>query len=146
MLYRIPVRNIKEGYYIRWYFNGWHYWMFYPGNQNMITNGKDYRTTGSQSVQMGTGNLSLSEMEALRTLLKSKTVFVLSGTLWKEVRISAGSQVIFSNDVDGYEMELIINSDIDIQLSTVQETTEIEYLTDDSGSILTDDSLEIIQF
>jgi hypothetical protein len=118
--------------------------MFYPGNQNMITDGKDYRTTGSEEVQIGTGNLSLSEMQALKTLLKSKLVYVLSGSLWKQVRVTSGSQVIFRNDVSGYEMELTINSDIDIQLSEVQETTELTTLTDDSLSILTDDSLEII--
>jgi hypothetical protein len=144
MLYRIPIIDRCKGYYIRWYFNGWHYWMFYPGGQTVDTEGQNYSTKSGQIITIGSGNLTMNQMEALRTLLNSSDIWVLSGSEWRQVNIQSGSQVVYSNNVNGYEMEIVINSSITIDLSNTVETSASETLTDESGSIITNESLEII--
>jgi hypothetical protein len=143
----VPIKYKTAGYYLRWYFNGWHYWYFIPGSRNLITEGQNYATNGKQTIAMYAGQVSLSDIGGLRGLLLSKEVYIYTVNGWALIRVNPGSQIVYNSEIDGYEMELIctgyFNSNI-ITTYTKNEKIPLYVLTDDAGSQLTDDSLELI--
>ena len=105
-LVNILMRKPCKGYYLRWWYNGWHYWFFLPGEMTMITEGEEYRTIGTREIRMGTGQLILTQMQAIRTILNTREVYLLTSDGWKNIRIEPGSMKIYGNQIDGYEAEI----------------------------------------
>ena len=73
---RINLQCPYAGYYLRWYYNGWHYWHFRPGQQNIITEGENYRTLGKKKITLGTGNINYQQLTAIRSLLLTNEIQV----------------------------------------------------------------------
>ena len=107
-LTKILIRRPCGGYYLRWYYNGWHYWLFYPGAQKYKTDGEDYRTLGIKRVNIGSGPVSLNQCKGLRTVLSTTEISLYTDGGWKSVRVDPGTFKIAGNGVDGYEIELIL--------------------------------------
>lgn len=107
-LVRIPVKSACTGYYLRWYYNGWHYWFFKPGQIALNTEGEKYNTLSTQELRIGTGQVTTSQIVALRTILNTREVYLLNNFGWADVRVLPGSVDVKNNYIDGYEMEITI--------------------------------------
>ncbi len=103
---RIPIIRRNTGVYIRWWYNGWHYWLFYPGVINYKTEGEKYRTYGTRYRKLSTGQVSGSQIEAIRSLLNSTQIKIYTDSGWGEFRIESGEVVVLRNDIDAYSMEI----------------------------------------
>ena len=57
---------------LRWYYNGWHYWFFLPGDHAIITEGERYRTISTRKILLSTGQITLAEAIAIRTILHTQ--------------------------------------------------------------------------
>jgi uncharacterized protein (TIGR02145 family) len=109
---RIPIRNCTKGYYLRWYYNGWHYWQFYNGTIEVLTKGEKYRTTAVRQVALSSGMVTEAQVEAIRTLLNSTEVYVYTDGGWAECRHAGGEVFVLKNYINAYEMQckIIIGS------------------------------------
>lgn len=58
VLIRIPIRTVCQGYYLRWYYNCFHYWFFHPGTIIYNTEGEDFNTLGTRKISMGSGQVT----------------------------------------------------------------------------------------
>lgn len=103
----ILIRKPCKGYYLRWYYNGWHYWFFLPGETNMITEGEEYRTIGTRKITMSSGQIRHTQVQAIRTILLTKEVYILTADGWKNIRVDTGSIITYKNFINGYEVEII---------------------------------------
>jgi uncharacterized protein (TIGR02145 family) len=103
---KISIKRPCQGYYLRWWYSGWHYWFFLPGRLSLITEGEKYRTIGTKSVMMGTGQITFEQCQAIRTILNTREVYILTSYGWRNIRIEQGSVPIYGNQVNGYEIEL----------------------------------------
>jgi uncharacterized protein (TIGR02145 family) len=104
-LQRVPIRKPISGYYLRWFYNGWHYWFFLPGKITMSTEGEKYRTLGTRKLTMSTGQVSLPESMAIRTIFNAREVSQYTDNGWAPIRIEPSNPVIKGNIVTGYEFD-----------------------------------------
>ncbi|MBU2249529.1 MAG: hypothetical protein KKD77_22470 [Gammaproteobacteria bacterium] len=102
----ILIRKPCKGYYLRWYYNGWHYWFFLPGETNMITEGEEYRTIGTRKITMSSGQVIYTQIQAIRTILLTREVYLLTADGWKNIRVDTGSIITYKNFINGYEVEI----------------------------------------
>lgn len=105
---RIGLKYPFAGYYLRWYYNGWHYWHFLPGEQVLMTQGENYRTTGKKKITLGTGNITSDQVTSIKNLLLTKQVQIYTESGWVSVFIDPSSMIIYDHEVNGYEVELTI--------------------------------------
>lgn len=106
-LIRIPARRTCNGYYIRWYYNGWHYWFFLPGDHAIITEGERYRTISTRKILLSTGQITLAEAIAIRTILHTREVYLWTNSGWANIRIKPGTLNVYNNMVNGEELEFV---------------------------------------
>ena len=104
---RIPIKIPCKGYYLRWWYNGWHYWFFLPGEHRLKTEGENYRTYGTRVITVGSGQITLPQVNALRTIMLTREVYLWTNSGWKNTRIDPGSIMVYTNQV-GYEFEINI--------------------------------------
>lgn len=104
-LVRIPIRKACKGYYLRWYYNGWHYWFFQPGTLTVVTEGEKYRTIGTRKINMGSGQLTRGQADAIRTIMNTREVYLLTLAGWMNIRIEPGTLNVYNNQVAGAELE-----------------------------------------
>lgn len=105
-LVRIPISRRCDGYYIRWYYNGWHYWLFYPGKIHFITEGEKYRTLGTQKMTIGSGQITQEQCDAIRTILNATEIYIYTDSGWGVVRVDPGSWIVYDHGQKGYEAEI----------------------------------------
>jgi uncharacterized protein (TIGR02145 family) len=105
-LARIPIVKRPRGYYLRWYYNGWHYWQFFAGQLGVNSDGEKYRTYGVRTLAINSGQLTEGQVSGLRTILNSKETYILTTYGWMALRIDAGSVKVYDNQFGGYEMQL----------------------------------------
>ena len=105
-LARIPIRNACNGYYLRWYYNGWHYWLFKAGTLGYNTAGEPYRTTGARTVELSSAMVTADEVEAIRTILNTAEVYVYTDGGWCEIRVLSGEALVLQNYLNAYSVEL----------------------------------------
>lgn len=103
---RIPILGCRRGYYLRWYYNGWHYWNFLSGSITYRTSGEKYRTTGSRLVALNSGMVTEAQISAIRTISQAREVYVYTDGGWAETLLDGASVVVLRNKFSGYEMEL----------------------------------------
>ena len=108
-LARIPILKRATGYYLRWWYNGWHYWYFYAGGLVLKTTGEDYRTYGQRTITVNSGQLTGSQANAVRTIANSTEVYVFTDTGWRLVRLVAGTVQVQNNIIDGYALEFSLD-------------------------------------
>ncbi len=102
---RIPIKKACQGYYLRWYYNGYHYWFFLPGRIVMNTDGEIYRTIGTRKIAMGSGQVNYGQINALRTIRNARDIQLLTVDGWMNVRIEPGSVIVKNNYINGYEFD-----------------------------------------
>jgi len=107
-LVRIPISRRCNGYYLRWYYNGWHYWLWYPGRIGFITEGEKYRTLGTQTLTIGSGQITEEQVEAIRTIKNTREINIYTDSGWGVVRLVPGSVITYNNQIHGYEIEITI--------------------------------------
>jgi uncharacterized protein (TIGR02145 family) len=118
-LVKIEVRRPCKGYYLRWYYNGWHYWFFLPGKSLVLTEGERYRTLGTKKVSMGSGQITSFQIDAIRTILNSKEVAMYTNAGWMAIRIEQTPAIVRTNQIAGYEMDF----------TAIIGSKEISYIT-----------------
>jgi len=107
-LVRIPISRRCNGYYLRWYYNGWHYWLWYPGRIGFITEGEKYRTLGTQTLTIGSGQITEEQVRAIRTIKNTKEISIYTDSGWAVVHLIQGSVITHNNQIHGYEIEITI--------------------------------------
>ncbi len=103
---RIPILKRPQGYYFRWYYNGWHYWQFFPGSLTYKTEGEKYRTYGTRAITVSSGPLTETQVDAVRTILNTTEVYLYNDSGWAAVRVETGSAGIKNNQTTGCEVEI----------------------------------------
>lgn len=106
-LIKIPIIKPCKGYYLRWYYNGFHYWFFLQGNIIETTEGENYRTIGTKKIGMGSGQITPGQCKAIRTILISRQISLLTDVGWMSIRIEPSSVVVYDNQVGGMEIEFV---------------------------------------
>lgn len=99
------MRRPCKGYYLRWYYNGWHYWFFLPGKSLVVTEGERYRTIGTKKVSMCSGQVTQSQIDAIRTIFNSKEVSIYTNAGFMNIRIESTPMLVYNNQIAGYEMD-----------------------------------------
>ena len=102
----ILIKRPSCGYYVRWFYNGFHYWNFLSENESLITEGEKYNTTGKTKVRLYSGQLNDVQIAGLWPLMRAKDVSVYIDGVWKSLHIDPGSLVTYRNQVAGYEFEV----------------------------------------
>jgi uncharacterized protein (TIGR02145 family) len=102
---RIPIKKACQGYYLRWYYNGYHYWFFLPGRIITNTDGEVYSTIGTRKITMGSGQVTYGQINALRTIRNARDIQLLTIDGWMNIRIEPGSVQVFNNYINGYEFD-----------------------------------------
>jgi len=105
---RIKFSNECNGIYLRWWYNGWHYWLFESGSISEVTEGEDYRTLGVQKLTIGSRQIDDTEIDAIRSIANTREVYVLTDFGWRTVRLEDGSIEVKNNMTKGYDVEIII--------------------------------------
>lgn len=108
-LARIPVIKRPQGYYLRWWFNGWHYWHFLAGGLTLNTSGQNYRTYGQRSITVSSGQINQAQAAAVCTVTTSTEVYIYTDSGWRIVRITAGTVQISNNFFNGFEIQFSLN-------------------------------------
>jgi uncharacterized protein (TIGR02145 family) len=106
-LVRIPIKCASNGYYLRWWYNGWHYWFFLPGDYSKVTEGENYRTIGTRKIKMSSGQITTAQAKAIRTILNTREVYLLTVAGWMNIRLEPGTINIFDNRVGAVEIEIV---------------------------------------
>jgi len=106
-LVRIPIKRPCKGYYLRWYYNGWHYWFFRPGSYSVVTEGEVYRTIGTRTLAMSSGQIDRGQAQAIRTIMNTREVYLLTIAGWMNIRLIPGSLIVHDNRHQGVEIEFV---------------------------------------
>ena len=107
-LVKIWINRPCDGYYLRWWYNGWHYWWFLPGTISFDTEGENYYTLGTQKIAMGSGQINYSQCQAIRTILNAIDIYIWTDVGWKSTRLERVSVIVYDNKVNGYEIEFVM--------------------------------------
>lgn len=94
-----------DGYFLRWYFNGWHSFYFSAGDEQLTTSGKWHNTESITKARIGAAGLTESEIRAIRTMLFANRVEVLLQDGWKNVVIDSTTLKIYNSNVNGFRCE-----------------------------------------
>ena len=107
-LARIPISRRCEGVYLRWYYNGWHYWLWYAGEIVILTEGEKYRTVSTQRMTVGSGQIDEFQIKAIRTIMLTREVYIFTDSGWGVVRVLPGQKEVFNNMTGWYDFEITI--------------------------------------
>lgn len=107
-LVKIWIKRPCDGYYLRWWYNGFHYWYFLPGTVYFDTEGEEYYTLGTQKIAMCSGQIDYYQCQAIRTILNTRDIDIWTDVGWKSTRLERDSVVVYDNKVNGYEIEFIM--------------------------------------
>lgn len=111
----IPVMK-RCGAYLRWYYNGWMYWHWLGMDMEHLTEGEEYRTTGTRAIQINSGPVTFDQITGIRTILNSTEVYLLTENGWRQVRLDRSSLVVKKLLFGGYDatIRVIIGSFISL--------------------------------
>lgn len=98
----------SNGYYLRWYFNGWHYHFFKAGSEQFNTSGEWHNTDSISKVQIGDALLSENQIKTIRTMLFALKAQVLLSDGWKDVIIDGTTLKTFNSSENAYSCEFNI--------------------------------------
>lgn len=107
-LVRILIRKPCRGYYIRWWYNGWHYWYFRLGRISYNTEGREYRTLGTNGVEISSGQVPETLVNGIKTIAWSRSIYLLNDNGWANVMIHPSRNTVKNNYIDGYELFFIL--------------------------------------
>lgn len=104
---KVQVQIPCNGYYLRWYYNGFHYWYFRPGRISFLSEGEEYRRLGARRVSMSSGQVTTDQAYGIKTLMNTREVSILTNAGWRSISIERNSIKIYDNQIGGSEIELI---------------------------------------
>lgn len=116
---KVKINKCVEGIYLRWWFNGWHYYNFTNGYQiSMATESMDIQVSQLYSViskierdsrikseyayQVTLHGIQPEQIAGFTGLLMAEMVEQLEGGVWREVDITRGDHLIKDFDATGY--------------------------------------------
>jgi len=97
-----------NGYFIRWYFNGWHSHWFGAGDEVFDTVGATHNTNSATKVKVGCQGLSQNQAFAISRALLCKRVEVLLLDGWKAAIIDSTTMKIYDSFRNGYNCEFAL--------------------------------------
>jgi len=103
---RIDISRRCEGYYLRWYYNGWHYFLFYPGQTHFVTEGENYRTRGTHALTVSSGQITLDQAKAIRTIADAKRAEIYTDCGWRTAIVEPATVPTWNNYIAGSEIIL----------------------------------------
>lgn len=56
---------------------------------------------------MGSGQVNHDQIQALRTIMNTREVYLLTDDGWKNIRVEPGSVVVYDNQINGYEFDFM---------------------------------------
>jgi uncharacterized protein (TIGR02145 family) len=107
-LIRIPIKKACSGYFLRWYYNGWHYWFFLPGTLTINTDGEKYWTIGTRKIAMNSGQITRGQSDAIRTIVYTREIYLLTSVGWMNIRIEPGTLNVYDSRITGGEIEFVV--------------------------------------
>lgn len=78
----IKTNECGTGYYLRWYADGWHYWLFKGGFETYLTSGEIYKSIGYSSLLIG-DVVKITELAAIRGILRANFIELYTNDGWK---------------------------------------------------------------
>lgn len=144
---RIPVVNCFEGVYLRWWFNGWHHFLF----QNHYETHMETESMGTQVTQFFSLISKIEKPTRIKSIYSSKItlenipVYNVAGFtgmllaekveqyedgVWREVMISRGSHVIRQETAPGYSLSFEITRKELPNSSSVYQKVQRLYVED----------------
>jgi len=123
---RIPISRCAIGIYLRWWYNGWHYWNFVNGYEiRMTTQSMGTQTTNFFSVISKIERPTRLKAEYLYSItvegippgniggflgiLMAEKVEQYEDSIWREVKIVRGDHLIRSAGEQGFEINFIVS-------------------------------------
>ena len=144
---RVNISNCITGVYLRWWFNGWHYFNFTNGYEiTMVTQNKDIQVTKMFSIiskierptkltekysyQITLQGIQAANIAGFTGLLQAERVEQYEGGKWYEVDITRGDHVILEEDSTGYILDFeITRNELPNTPAVYQKTLKL-YLND----------------
>ena len=77
----------RRGQYLRWYWNGWHYWCFVSAGESEETQRERYNSEAGTVLTLGDDNLTKEQLYSLRGLMRSKAVEILTPHGWDKALV-----------------------------------------------------------
>lgn len=102
---KCPTGN---GYFVRWYFNGWHSHWFGAGDEALTTVGETHNTNSSTKVKIGCQCLSQNQIFGISRALLAKRIEVLLFDGWKAAIVDSTTVKIYDSFRNGYSCEFAI--------------------------------------
>jgi uncharacterized protein (TIGR02145 family) len=133
-LIKIPIKKACSGYFLRWYYNGWHYWFFLPGTLTINTDGEKYRTIGTRKIAMNSGQITRGQSNAIRTIVHTREVYLLTAIGWMNIRIEPGTLNIYDSKITGGELEFVaIIGSRELSLSGYSPVADVPVIPPSTG-------------
>lgn len=140
---KILINNCDEGIYLRWWFNGWHYFNFQNGYDiNTNVDHPDIQTTNYFSIiskiqrptriknkfsyQITIEGIKSEDMPGFKGMLLSEHIEQYEQSAWREVELTRGDFTVREANQHGYELSFEITRDeIPVQSSVYQKTIRL---------------------
>ena len=144
---RIPVINCSEGVYLRWFFNGWHYFLFQNHYEiEMQTDDmgiqvtqffsliskieKPTRIKSVYSSKITLENIPVYNVAGFTGMLLAEKVEQYEDSVWREVFIKRGAHVIRQEAAPGYSLTFEITRNELPNSSSVYQKVQRLYVED----------------
>ena len=101
---RVLIKRPCRGYYLRWWYNGWHYWYFLAGRIIYTSTGQKYNTLGVQGVEISSGQVPDKLVSGVKTIAWSREIYMLNDTGWANVFINPSNNSMKNNYINGFEL------------------------------------------
>ena len=140
---KVLINYCDEGIYLRWWFNGWHYFNFQNGYDiNTNVDHPDIQTTNYFSIiskiqrptriknkfsyQITIEGIKSEDMPGFKGMLLSEHIEQYELSAWREVELTRGDFTIREANEHGYELSFEITRDeIPVQSSVYQKTIKL---------------------
>ena len=144
---RIPIVNCDEGVYLRWWFNGWHYFLFqnhyeaFMETESMGTQvtqffsliskiEKPTRIKSIYSSKITLENIPVYNVAGFTGMLLAERVEQYEDSVWREVFIKRGAHVIRQEAAPGYSLTFEITRNELPNSSSVYQKVQRLYVED----------------
>lgn len=98
-----------NGYYLRWYKDGWHHWFFKSSSEDFRTEGELYNSNGYTSLKLGDNSLSKSELISIRSILSAIYIEIYTADGWKAASLNSETWQIGKANSNSGAVEFNIN-------------------------------------
>lgn len=124
---RIDYKCASNGYYIRWYDEGWHYLFAKSSSEIYTTSGELYKTSGISSIDVGC-NVKTDSIDAISRIITSKQLEVYTSLGWVEGIVRADTWRIGRGGQSIVPVSFSIDICFDGATSPILSVEVIEYI------------------